>query len=262
MLLQNDISTKSAHAYLDSQQGVPEDIPGPSQSISWTCWKRPFDCVLAALLLVAVAPVILFVALLVKLTSRGPVFYTQMRVGQDGRLYRLHKIRTMRHNCERETGPRWATQADPRVTRLGRVLRPLHLDELPQIWNVLRGEMSLVGPRPERPEFVAQLEVLLPCYRNRQAVRPGLTGLAQLQLPPDSDLNSVRRKLAYDLYYVHRVSLLLDLRILLSTGFHLAHVPFRITRKLLKVPSGRFVEWFYESLEAHAVNALEVPPTV
>jgi hypothetical protein len=101
----------------------------------------------------------------------------------------------------------------------------------------------------------------LPCYRNRLLVRPGLTGLAQLQLPPDSDLDSVRRKLAYDLYYVHRVSLLLDLRILLSTGFHLAHVPFRITRKLLQVPSGRFVEWFYESLEAHAVNALEVPPT-
>jgi lipopolysaccharide/colanic/teichoic acid biosynthesis glycosyltransferase len=197
------------------------------------------------------------VAVIVKVTSRGPVFYMQKRVGQNGVIYKLYKIRTMLHDCEGKTGPRWATHADPRITSIGRILRPLHIDELPQLWNILRGEMSLVGPRPERPEFVAQLEALLPCYHKRLQVRPGLTGLAQLQLPPDTDLESVRRKLACDLYYIHRTSLMLDLRILLGTGLHVAHIPFRITRRLLQVPTGKFVQWFLESLEAHAVNLLE-----
>jgi lipopolysaccharide/colanic/teichoic acid biosynthesis glycosyltransferase len=257
LLLQNDIPTQSTCESQWSWPKAPVTIPaGAPHSLS-PRWKRPFDCVVGLLLLLISAPILLLAVVLVKVTSRGPVFYTQKRVGQNGVVYKLYKIRTMYHNCERGTGPRWATHSDPRITPVGRVLRPLHIDELPQVWNILRGEMSLVGPRPERPEFVSELELLLPCYRKRLQVRPGLTGLAQLQLPPDTDLESVRRKLACDLYYIHRTTLLLELRILLGTGFHVAHIPFRITRKLLQVPAGKFVQWFLESLEAHAVNLLE-----
>ena len=136
-------------------------------------------------------------AIVVKLTSRGPAFYTQIRLGQDGRAYAIYKLRTMTHDCEKLSGPQWSKKGDCRVTAVGRLLRRSHLDELPQLWNVLRGEMSLIGPRPERPEFVPRLERSLPHYRARLHVRPGVTGLAQVQLPPDTDLGSVRRKLAY-----------------------------------------------------------------
>jgi lipopolysaccharide/colanic/teichoic acid biosynthesis glycosyltransferase len=256
LLLQNDDATHSIYECPWPWLKTPVEIAGAVQDSLSPRWKRPFDCVLVFLLLLLSAPVFLLAAVLVKVTSRGPVFYTQRRVGQHGRSYNIYKFRTMFHNCERATGPRWCTRGDSRITPVGRILRPLHIDELPQLWNILRGEMSLVGPRPERPEFVAELESLLPCYRKRLQVRPGLTGLAQLQLPPDTDLESVRRKLACDLYYIHRTSLLLELRIVLGTGLHVAHIPFRITRKLLQVPTGKFVQWFLESLEAHAVNLL------
>src|SRR5206468_10815773 len=136
--------------------------------------------------------------LLVRATSRGPAIFKQVRLGRGGRPYALYKIRSMAHDCERLTGPRWATAKDPRVTPLGRFLRRSHLDELPQLWNVIRGEMSLVGPRPERPEFVARLERQVPGYRERLGILPGITGLAQVQLPPDEDLDHVRRKVACD----------------------------------------------------------------
>jgi lipopolysaccharide/colanic/teichoic acid biosynthesis glycosyltransferase len=166
-----------------------------------------------ALLLVALA------AVAVKLSSPGPVFYTQTRVGLNGRHYRIIKIRTMRHNCEAQTGIRWAQKNDTRVTRVGWFLRLTHIDELPQLWNVLRGEMSLVGPRPERPEVIQAkgLERLVPGYAHRLRVKPGVTGLAQVQLPADSDITSVRRKVAYDLYYAKHQGLLLDLRLLAAT---------------------------------------------
>ena len=154
------------------------------------------------------APLILLAMALVKLTSRGPAIYRQVRAGLGGRPFTIYKIRTMAHDCEARTGPVWATADDPRVTPLGRFLRRSHLDELPQLWNVLRGEMSLVGPRPERPEFVAQLQRAIPDYRRRLQVPPGVTGLAQVQLPPDTDLAGVRRKLVYDLYYIRRMELL------------------------------------------------------
>jgi lipopolysaccharide/colanic/teichoic acid biosynthesis glycosyltransferase len=197
---------------------------------------------LALLLLIATAPLVLVAAVLVKLTSRGPVFYSQTRLGRNGRPYAIWKLRTMLHNCECWSGPQWSTAGDPRVTPVGRILRRMHLDELPQLWNVVRGEMSLVGPRPERPEFAVQLEKLIPHYTGRLLVRPGLTGLAQIQLPPDTDIDSVRRKLAYDLYYVRRLSFWLDARILLSTGFYLLSVPFAVPRTLLRVPSRGVVE--------------------
>ena len=139
-----------------------------------------------------------------RLTSPGPAIYTQKRLGKDGVPFTIYKLRTMRHDCERATGPRWAARRDSRVTPVGRVLRALHLDELPQFWNVLRGDMSLVGPRPERPEIAAVLTQSIPDYPLRLAVRPGLTGLAQVQFPADTDLESVRRKLDADLRYIDR----------------------------------------------------------
>jgi len=148
----------------------------------------------------------------------------------------------MVHNAELHSGARWSTPHDPRITPVGRFLRTTHLDELPQLWNVLRGDMSLVGPRPERPEFVPQLERALPRYRDRLKIRPGITGLAQIQLPPDTDLSSVRRKLRYDLYYLGHISALLDLKIMLCTGCKLFGIPFRLSGSLLGLPRAEAVE--------------------
>jgi lipopolysaccharide/colanic/teichoic acid biosynthesis glycosyltransferase len=206
---------------------------------------------LALLLLLPALPIMLAAALLVKLTSRGPIFYLQRRVGLGGRIYTMYKVRTMFHDCERLTGPRWATAQDPRITPVGRWLRRFHVDELPQLWNVLRGEMSLVGPRPERPEIARHLDRMIPGYRQRLAFRPGLTGLAQVQLPPDTDLASVRTKLAHDLFYVHRLGLSLDLRILLCTACRLFGIPFRLTNRLLKLPAGVLVEQAYQGAIAN-----------
>jgi lipopolysaccharide/colanic/teichoic acid biosynthesis glycosyltransferase len=198
--------------------------------------KASVDFLLAVLLALPVAAAVALVAIAVKLTSRGPVIYTQTRLGKHGRPFRIYKIRTMYVDSE-VAGPRWATVRDPRVTPIGGFLRRSHIDELPQLMNILRGEMSVVGPRPERPEFVVQLEKALPRYRERLAVRPGVTGLAQVQLPPDTDLESVRRKLACDLCYIDRMSLWLDLRIIACTAFGLLALPYTASRRLLKVPS-------------------------
>jgi lipopolysaccharide/colanic/teichoic acid biosynthesis glycosyltransferase len=200
------------------------------------------DFVLAALLCVPALPVVLLAALAVKWTSRGPAFYTQTRVGRRGRLFTIYKLRSMIHNCESLTGPRWSMPGDPRVTPVGWFLRASHLDELPQLLNVLRGEMSLIGPRPERPEFVPELQRQLPAYGLRLEVRPGVTGLAQVQLPPDTDVESVRSKLSCDLYYVRHVSPWLDLRLLLCTALHAAGVPFRVSGRGLAVPARQDVE--------------------
>ncbi len=156
--------------------------------------------------------------LLVRLTSRGPAIYTQARVGRGGKVFTLYKIRTMYHDCERLTGPQWSTPGDSRITPFGRVLRKLHLDELPQLFNVLKGEMSLVGPRPERPEIVKKLREVVVGYDRRHAVKPGITGFAQIHLPPDTCVRSVRNKLVYDLFYVRFRSLRLELFVLLATG--------------------------------------------
>jgi lipopolysaccharide/colanic/teichoic acid biosynthesis glycosyltransferase len=201
--------------------------------------KPAVDCLLAAVLLVLLAPLMLIAALAVRLTSRGPVFYSQVRVGLGGRLFHILKLRTMIHNCEAASGARWAVPGDSRVTPVGRVLRATHLDELPQLFNVLRGDMSLVGPRPERPEFIPGLAQAIPHYRERLLVRPGVTGLAQVQLPPDTDLNSVRRKLACDLYYIRCMGLWLDLRIILCTAWKSLGIPFVLSGNLLGIPSQR-----------------------
>jgi lipopolysaccharide/colanic/teichoic acid biosynthesis glycosyltransferase len=185
-------------------------------------WKAIFDRVLAVLMLAPGLPLIALLVFVVRLTSRGPGIYRQVRVGRNGRKFQIYKIRTMCHDAESDTGPVWTqTSHDPRVTAVGRILRQFHLDELPQLLNVVKGEMSLVGPRPERPEFVRVLAESIPTYRQRLMVPPGVTGLAQLNLPPDSDLNSVRRKVSLDCEYIREAGPWLDIRILLCTALRM-----------------------------------------
>jgi lipopolysaccharide/colanic/teichoic acid biosynthesis glycosyltransferase len=195
----------------------------PSRGLRWSPdVKMMVEWVFALVLAILFAPLLLLLAILVKLNSRGPVVYKQARIGYHGRIFQIYKIRTMVHNAESETGPVWAAKDDSRVTSLGAFLRMTHLDELPQLFNVLKMEMSLIGPRPERPQIAAQIIERLSAFRNRQAVRPGVTGLAQILLPADDPadqaMECVRRKLEYDLYYVRHVSLLLDLRIYVGTA--------------------------------------------
>jgi lipopolysaccharide/colanic/teichoic acid biosynthesis glycosyltransferase len=223
--------------------------------------KGTIDFGLALFLLVLSGPVMIVAVLLIKLTSRGPAIYTQTRLGKSGKPFTIYKLRTMIHKCESRTGARWSTPGDTRITRLGRLLRRTHLDELPQLWNVLRGDMSLVGPRPERPEFVPQLELAIPHYRSRLLMKPGVTGLAQVQLPPDTDLASVRLKLAFDLYYVQHAGLGLDFRIILSTSLKVVAVPFHWMRKLFRFPDKETIEHEYRQLpQEHKVLAPRAQP--
>jgi sugar transferase (PEP-CTERM system associated) len=179
--------------------------------------KRGADFAIAATLLCLAAPVMALVALAIKLDSPGSIVFRQERVGQNGRIFTLRKFRSMRQDAEVRTGPVWAGPLDPRVTRVGRLLRKARLDELPQLWNVLCGEMSFVGPRPERPFFVAQLRKAVPFYEERLAVRPGITGWAQVRYRYGSSLEDAIEKLQYDLYYIKNMSLFLDLVILAAT---------------------------------------------
>jgi lipopolysaccharide/colanic/teichoic acid biosynthesis glycosyltransferase len=204
--------------------------------------KYTLDFMLALVLAVPALPLVLLAALVVKLTSRGPAFYSQIRVGEHGLRFRILKIRSMIHNCESLTGPRWSIPGDPRVTWFGQFLRVSHLDELPQLLNVLAGQMSLIGPRPERPEFLPDLEEAMPAYTQRLNVRPGVTGLAQIQLPADTNLHCVERKLSHDLYYVRNVNFWLDVRLLFGTVFYALSVPFAWAARLLRIPDSTTVE--------------------
>lgn len=179
--------------------------------------KRAFDVTVALAVLVLAAPLLAVTALAVRLESRGPVLYRQARVGLDGRPYELLKFRSMRADAEADGVPQWAAQGDPRVTRVGRVIRRTRIDELPQVLNVLRGDMSVVGPRPERPYFVERLGEQIPFYPDRHRVKPGIGGWAQLNYPYGASVEDARRKLEYDLYYVKNCSVFLDLLILLQT---------------------------------------------
>lgn len=178
--------------------------------------KRLMDLAVASVALLLTLPFWPLIALLIKIDSSGPVFFRQTRVRRHGRLFTLYKFRTMRVDAEKD-GARWATVNDPRVTRLGRLLRVSRIDELPQLWNVIKGEMSVVGPRPERPEFVDQLCRRIPFYDQRHLLPPGLTGWAQIRYRYGASEEDAQRKLAYDLYYVRNMSLMLDLEILLRT---------------------------------------------
>jgi lipopolysaccharide/colanic/teichoic acid biosynthesis glycosyltransferase len=222
--------------------------------------KAALDFVVGLCLLVLASPFILLGALLVKLTSSGPAFYSQTRSGKDGKPFRIYKLRTMSHNCESVSGVRWSTPGDSRITPMGRFLRRTHLDELPQLWNVVRGDMGLVGPRPERPEFIPGLAQALPHYTDRLLVRPGMTGMAQVQLPPDTDVASVRRKLAYDLYYVRNVSFWLDLCILASTFLYLLRLPMALLPRLGLVPHRNVIEETYLTATSRVVAVAAVQP--
>jgi len=180
-------------------------------------FKRMFDIAASLLLLTLTLPVILLAAVAVKLDSRGPVFYRQRRVGLYSTGFDIPKLRSMRTDAEAAGSAIWAEKNDPRITRIGRVLRKTRIDELPQCWSVLIGEMSFVGPRPERPEFVSSLEEKLPYYAERHMVKPGITGWAQINYPYGASIDDARQKLEYDLYYAKNYSPFLDLLILLQT---------------------------------------------
>jgi lipopolysaccharide/colanic/teichoic acid biosynthesis glycosyltransferase len=210
---------------------MTDEIASPATPPSYPL-QRVLDLACAIPLTLVTVPVILVAGLLVKLTSRGPVLYSQLRCGRGERPFRIYKLRTMKHNCEAESGACWSVDGDPRVTPLGRYLRKLHLDELPQLWNVLRGEMSLVGPRPERPEILRDLEVLIPQVSERMLVRPGVTGLAQIQQPPDVTPDCFRRKLSYDRHYIRHRSLTTDVRILFGTLLYLAGCSYARVRRI------------------------------
>ncbi|MSR75382.1 MAG: sugar transferase [Planctomycetes bacterium] len=179
--------------------------------------KDFLDRFLAGLGLLMLLPVLALLALAIKLGSRGPVFFVQERVGRGGKNFGIIKLRTMVMNAEADTGPIWARVNDPRITRLGRFLRATHLDEAPQLINILRGEMSLVGPRPERPFFVDQFKVQVQDYEKRLDVKPGITGLAQVSGHYDETVRDVERKLRYDLLYIKRMCLMTDVAIIFLT---------------------------------------------
>jgi sugar transferase (PEP-CTERM system associated) len=186
-------------------------------SSSFLMVRRLFSILTSAILLILVLPVIPFVLLAIKLDSRGPVLYRQQRVGRNGKHFYCYKFRTMRQDAEADTGPTWADNDDPRITGIGKLLRISRLDEIPQLWCVLKGDMAFVGPRPERPEFVEWLNEQIPYYSVRHAVRPGITGWAQVRYKYGNTLNDAREKLQYDLFYIKNASIGLDLLIMFQT---------------------------------------------
>jgi sugar transferase (PEP-CTERM system associated) len=209
---------------------VHGQVPIESLKVSWLIYgqgfrqnvmraivKRSFDLIVSAVLIVLTAPIVALSALLIAAEGGGPVIFRQQRVGHRGRTFTVFKLRSMQQDAERDGKATWATVNDVRVTRVGRLIRRARIDELPQLFNVLRGEMSFVGPRPERPEFVAMLTEQIPFYAVRHSVKPGLTGWAQVRYSYGATVEQSVRKLEYDLYYVKNHTLLLDLVILLET---------------------------------------------
>ncbi len=181
-------------------------------------FKRLFDIAASLILLVVAMPLVLVTAVLIKLESRGPALYRQRRVGLYGQPFHVLKLRSMRQDAEAPGEAVWAEKDDPRITRIGRIIRKIRVDELPQCWSVLKGEMSFVGPRPERPQFVEDLEQVLPYYAERHMVKPGITGWAQINYPYGASIDDARQKLEYDLFYAKNYSPFLDLLILLQTA--------------------------------------------
>ena len=214
----------------DVYESITGKVPIESMRLSWLLfssgyyasrlsliYQRFASVVISIFGLLLSLPLLPFIVLTIKLGSPGPVLYWQSRVGRDGVIFRCYKFRTMHSDAEADTGPTWATDDDPRVTRVGRFLRKTRMDELPQLLNILRGDMSLVGPRPERPEFVAALNEKIPYYHLRHSVRPGITGWAQILYKYGSSVEDAKEKLRYDLYYIKNTSAGLDLLIILNT---------------------------------------------
>lgn len=203
--------------YVDENWFLKEKGFEHSTSILVMKFKRLIDIIFSSVILLISLPLWPLIALFIKINSRGPVFYTQKRVGKNESLFSLHKFRSMIDKAEEDEAV-WADKNDKRITLMGKILRKLHLDELPQFWNVIKGEMSLVGPRPERPEFVEELKKKIPYYSLRHFMKPGITGWAQVNYPYASSLKDSQEKMEYDLYYVYHMNLLFDVRILLKTA--------------------------------------------
>jgi sugar transferase (PEP-CTERM system associated) len=187
------------------------------KSITSRLTKRLVGLLISSVMLVVFLPLILLVAVAIKLDSRGPILFSQERVGENEKVFILHKFRSMKRNAERATGPVWASLDDPRVTRVGKIIRKLHIDELPQLWNVFRGDLSFVGPRPERPFFAEDLKTNIPYYKERFAVKPGITGWAQINYGYGASEKDALEKLKYDLYYIKNMSWIMDLMIIFHT---------------------------------------------
>lgn len=208
----------SGHLKTNQIFGVPLMVLLQDHMPAWEAQiKRLMDIVVSVSILVAGAPLWLMVAAVIRLTSSGPAVYKQIRVGQNGKLFTMMKFRSMYSDAEKHSGPKWATENDPRITPVGRFIRKTRLDEIPQFINVLKGEMSLVGPRPERPFFVEQLKQEIPWYVRRIKMKPGITGWAQVKHKYDSTIEDVKQKVIYDLYYFENMSIVLDVKILLRT---------------------------------------------
>ncbi len=193
---------------------MPQMMPPWEQRI-----KRIVDVSVALIILVGFIPIWILVTIIIKLESHGPVLFRQKRVGKDGKHFTIYKFRSMVQNAERETGPVWAGAKDPRVTLFGKIIRKLRIDEIPQFFNVLMNDMSLIGPRPERPFFVEKLKRKIPLYTRRLRMKPGITGWAQIKGGYDTTIENVKKKLEYDLFYIENVSLRMDLKILLNTFY-------------------------------------------
>ncbi len=181
--------------------------------------KRLIDIIVSMIILTLSFPVILISSVAIKIDSAGPVFFKQERCGQNGKVFRIYKFRSMKKDAEKSTGPVWSRKDDPRITRVGRIIRKIRVDEIPQFINVLKGEMSIVGPRPERPYFVEMLSHEIPYYQRRLKVRPGITGWAQVKHKYDETIEDVKTKLRYDLFYIENMSLRMDFKILFRTIF-------------------------------------------
>jgi lipopolysaccharide/colanic/teichoic acid biosynthesis glycosyltransferase len=219
---------------LDESQGKARIYPFVKAGIEW--------CAALAMFIIAL-PVIAVLAAAVKLTSKGPAVYSQTRLGKNGRNYRMFKLRSMVHNAENGTGAVWAARGDARITKIGKILRDTHLDELPQLWNVVKGEMALIGPRPERPELAAGITQRIPEFAGRLKVKPGVTGLAQMLLPADdpndTELLGLRKKLGHDLYYISHQTFGMDLRIAIATPCYFFTAAIEAMRIKMLDPMGR-----------------------
>lgn len=193
---------------------MPELMPDWEKSM-----KRIIDIIMSLILLVVSLPVTIATAVAIKVESKGPVFYRQERMGLNGKVFRIIKFRSMMQDAEKKSGPVWSTKGDPRITAVGRFIRRVRIDEIPQIINIFKGEMSFVGPRPERPFFVEKLSKEIPLYKRRLKVRPGVTGWAQVKHKYDESVDDVKVKLRYDLFYIENISLRMDFKILFRTVF-------------------------------------------
>jgi lipopolysaccharide/colanic/teichoic acid biosynthesis glycosyltransferase len=223
--------------YADHWEGVDRGTPTQSPYSRRFGW---LGSLVGVIMMIFALPFIISLVILTKLTSRGPGIYRQTRVGFRGNVFTVYKIRTMANDAEAKSGPVWTSGvSDPRVTALGKFMRVSHLDELPQLFNILKGNMALIGPRPERPEFTQFLAREIPGYVGRLSVKPGITGLAQIVLPADSDLASVRKKLELDLEYVKNSNFILDLKIVVCTAMKMAGLKSSDVASWMGLAAGR-----------------------